>query len=68
MGERPSWKDAKEALKTLKRQVNDAVINKRDVDGALTSDQVKMAEQALSEIEAVLTLMNCPQQLSPYRR
>jgi hypothetical protein len=68
-GERASWGPTKTELEKLRELVKKAAATRKDPDGTLSDAEVKLAEQALHEINAIITLMGpCPQGLSPYRK
>ncbi len=65
----PSWKDTKDALQNLKGQVGKVLRDGEDAQGKLSDANLKLAEQALNEIDAVIAMIGpCPQGLSPYRK
>jgi hypothetical protein len=65
----PSWGPVKDALTKLKDQIDTVLTTGEDASGRLSEANRKLAEQALNEIDAVVTLIGpCPQGLSPYRR
>jgi hypothetical protein len=65
----PSWTHVKDALIDLKDQVDTVMKDGEDAKGKLSDANLKLAEQTLNEIDAVIAMIGpCPQGLSPYRK
>ena len=64
--QKPSTKDAVQALKALQSQLEAVVADKEDKNGQLTAAQLKKAQAALDETEDAINSLRCIQSHSPY--